>query len=84
LTAYGQRNYCAAAEIWTVLAQQGNAEAQFNLGVLYKDGIGVPQNNDDAILWLRRSSDQGHEHAGLILSLLEEEPENDGQKKVKY
>ena len=79
LTAYKQRNYGEAAEIWTVLASQGDAEAQFNLGVMYKDGIGVPQNNVDAILWLRKSSDQGHEHARLIVDMINRESGDDLQ-----
>jgi TPR repeat protein len=75
LDAYKQRNFSDAAEIWTTLATQGNSEAQFNLGIMYKDGIGVPHNHVEAIKWLTKSSNQGHEHAGLIVSVLDEKSE---------
>ena len=79
LEAYKARKFCEAAEIWAEFAKQGNAEAQFNLGVMYKDGIGVPQNHDDAMNWLSKASEQGHEHAGLILSVLAEQSDNDSE-----
>ena len=83
LAAYQQRNYCEAAAIWKVLSEQGDAEAQYNLGVLYKEGIGVPQDHAEALNWLRKSSDQGHNNAGLILGMLEEgESENGFQDET--
>jgi len=40
-------------------ADQGNAQAQFNLGDMYDVGRGVPQNYADAIRWYRMAADQG-------------------------
>ena len=77
LVAYKQRHYREAAEIWTTLAEQGDAEAQYSLGVMYKEGIGVPQDHGKAINWLKKSCDQGHEHARLIVDVLEGDSEND-------
>jgi len=77
LTAYKQRNYPEAVKIWTALSLQGDAEAQFNLGVLYKNGIGVPQDDNEAIIWLRKSSAQGHENARLILDMIKGQSEAD-------
>ena len=37
-------NYMAAAEIWSPLAEQGDACAQFELGVLYLLGKGVEKD----------------------------------------
>ncbi|HIM54278.1 MAG TPA: sel1 repeat family protein [Gammaproteobacteria bacterium] len=71
LSAYEQRNYKQAAEIWAVLANQGDAEAQFSLGVMFKNGIGVPQNDTEAMSWLRKSADQNHEHAKLIVGVID-------------
>ena len=34
-----------------VLAEQGDAEAQFLLGVRYRDGTGVPQDDAEAVRW---------------------------------
>lgn len=75
LSAYKQRDFSLAAELWKKLAAGGDADAQFHLGVLYKDGIGLPQNSDEAIKWLKKSNAQGHYNAGLILGVLEQSSE---------
>ncbi|MBI2881977.1 MAG: sel1 repeat family protein [Candidatus Tectomicrobia bacterium] len=41
------------------LAEQGHASAQFNLGVMYYDGQGVPQDYVEAAKWFRKAADQG-------------------------
>jgi TPR repeat protein len=76
LSAYEQGSYMKAAEIWASLANQGDAEAQFNLGVMFKNGIGVPQNDTEAMGWLRKSADQNHEHAKLIVDVIDRESED--------
>lgn len=40
-----------AAQMLLDLARSGRAEAQFNLGLLYAEGIGVPQNDREALYW---------------------------------
>mgnify|MGYP001960971729 CR=1 FL=1 len=40
-------------------AEQGNARAQYNLGVMYEKGKGVPQNHNTAVKWYRLSAEQG-------------------------
>lgn len=51
------------------LAQQGNAKAQFNLGVMYYDGQGVPQYYFQAVKWFRLAAAQGHANAQNILGV---------------
>jgi TPR repeat protein len=41
------------------LADQGDAAAQYNLGLLYAGGQGVPQDADEAMRWLRKAAEQG-------------------------
>ena len=41
-------------------AEQGDAEAQFLLGVMYDDGRGVPQDAVEAVRWYRLAAEQGH------------------------
>jgi TPR repeat protein len=40
-------------------AEQGNAEAQFHLGLLYDHGRGLPKNKGEALQWYRRAAMQG-------------------------
>ena len=44
-------------------AEQGDAEAQVNLGFRYATGEGVPQDAADAVRWFRLAADQGHAEA---------------------
>ena len=43
LAAYDRGDYATALRLMRPLAEQGNARAQFNLGVMYTKGQGVPQ-----------------------------------------
>lgn len=49
------------------LADQGDADAQYKLGVMYGDGLGVKQNSAEAVRWYRKAADQGHVDAQLNL-----------------
>ncbi len=42
------------------LAEQGDAKAQYNLGVMYAKGQGVPQDYQEAVRWYRLAAEQGH------------------------
>src|SRR4029077_13395887 len=44
-------------------ARQGYAPAQVNLGVLYANGWGTPQNFGAALYWLKAGADQGSARA---------------------
>ena len=45
------------------MAQQGYALAQFNLGVMYGNGQGVPQDDSQAARWYRKAAEQGDARA---------------------
>ena len=50
-SAFGAKDYQTAFEIWKSLAEQRNAEAQFNLGRMYAYGRGVPQDYKEPVNW---------------------------------
>ena len=50
-------------------AEQGDAEAQYVLGLRYKDGVGVPQDDAEAIKWFRLAAEQGYATTQYILGL---------------
>lgn len=52
VSAYERKNYPVALKIFTKLAEQGDADAQFALGVMYDNGEGVPKNYVQAAKWL--------------------------------
>lgn len=50
-------------------AKQGDSKAQFELGVLYDDSRGVPQDYVQAAAWWRKAADQGHADAQYNLGV---------------
>ncbi len=38
---------------------QGNPEAQYDLGFMYANGTGVPKDNSEAAKWYRNAADHG-------------------------
>ena len=51
------------------LAQQGNARAQVNLGLMYYQGVGVPRDYQEALKWYRKAAEQGYASAQNNLGL---------------
>ncbi len=49
LVAAQRGDYATALNEWQPLAKQGNAGAQYNLGVSYANGEGVPKNAVEAV-----------------------------------
>ena len=60
LAAYSRGDYATALEEWTPLAEQGNAPAQNNLGFMYRNGRGVPQDDQTAVKWYTLAAEQGY------------------------
>ncbi len=57
----------AKAAEYLKAAEQGDAEAQFSLGVCYFGGLGVEQSYIEAVKWYRKAAEQGD--AGAQISL---------------
>ena len=63
MEAFDQGDFQTALEEWRPLAEQGDADAQFGLGVLYRDGTGVIQSYIDAHMWFNIAASAGNESA---------------------
>jgi TPR repeat protein len=61
--AYERGDYAAALKEWKPLAEQGHVDAQFNLGLFYMNGWGVPQDYKQALKWYRLAAEQGNANA---------------------
>lgn len=70
MKAYENHDYVTALKEWQPLAQSGDAAAQFNLGLMYLDGTGVPQSVTHSVEWFRRSADQGYAKAQYNLGAM--------------
>jgi TPR repeat protein len=61
--AYQRGDYRTAVKVLQPLVDQGNADAQDILAVMYYVGQGVPQNRAEAIRLYRLAAEQGNAHA---------------------
>jgi len=51
LAAHQRGDYATALKSFRPLAEQGVAEAQFGLGFMYGEGLGVSQDYAEAMKW---------------------------------
>ncbi|RPH74496.1 sel1 repeat family protein, partial [bacterium] len=68
--AYHRGDYATALREWQPLAKQGHAVAQYNLGLLYANGQGVPKDDAQARQWYEKAAVQGHAAAQVNLGSL--------------
>jgi len=70
MAAYERGDYLAAADLWRPLAENGDAEAQYLLGELYRLGQGVPEDDATAGRWHLEAAEQGHPRAMYYVALM--------------
>jgi TPR repeat protein len=59
LEAAQSGDFQTALQEWSFLANNGDASAQANLGLLYENGDGVTQDYAQAVSWYRMAAQQG-------------------------
>ena len=67
---YSKYNYSEAFKFCSVAAEQGHAEAQFNLGYMYQYGQGVKQDYFKAVEWYQKAAEQGDASAQYNLGVM--------------
>ena len=61
--AYDKGDYKTAIKHWELLAEHGNADAQYNLGFMYENGIGLKKSDYWAFLWTNKAAQLGQTNA---------------------
>ena len=72
LKSYDKGDFLTARIEWKLLAENGNAKAQFNLALLYDNGLGGIEDNKEAAKWYRKSATQGLAEAQFSLGVMYE------------
>ena len=72
LTAAQSGDFATALKEWKPLAEEGNAAAQNNLGLMYHNGWGVPQDYKEAARLYRLAAEQGDAKAQGNLGVMYE------------
>ena len=70
MTAHDREDYATALREWQPLAEQGDALAQYQVGMLYHKGRGVPQDDRQARKWYAKAAAQGQPKAQFSLGTL--------------
>jgi TPR repeat protein len=64
------QDYAEAAKWYRLAAEQGIANAGYDLGLMYIQGEGVPQDYAEAIKWFQRAAEQGHSRSAFNLGVI--------------
>ena len=70
LASKDRGHYATAMRAWLPMAEAGNPEAQNNVGYMYEEGLGVPQNYLLAMNWYRQAADNGLAEAQHNMGML--------------
>ena len=68
--AFDRGDYESAFEIFQPLAESEDINAQYYLGMLYRNGWGVPQDDIEAARWIRLAAHQDHIAAQYTLGYM--------------
>ena len=66
--AYFSGDYQTAMTEWQPLAEAGQVDGQFGMGLLYANGFGVDMNDELALKWYTLAADQGITQAQVSLA----------------
>jgi hypothetical protein len=85
---YERGDFTAAFKTWRTLALKGDVDSQFNLGVMYEAGQGVPQDYARAFAWYRLAANRGQAEAQDSLGSMYAEglgvPRDEGKALMWY
>lgn len=68
-SAYERGEFATALTDFGKLAEQGNAAAEYQLGLMTANGEGVAQNHAEAVRWYRKAAAQGNADAQRSLGM---------------
>ncbi len=68
--AYERNDYSTAFAGFKKLAAQGDGDAQNNLGNMYREGKGVPRDDQQAVAWYRKAAEQWCSYSQYNLGLM--------------
>ena len=63
-------NLVCALQYFSMAAEQGHVESQFELGQMYAQGLGTVQRFEEAVKWYERAAKQGHAKAQFNLAFM--------------
>ena len=77
-----QQNYTHAAQLFAQGAYTGRDNSSYFLGLSYRNGYGLPKNEDSAKYWLTKAANNGYKQAIQELKMPSGENSNDSAKAL--
>ena len=68
--ALEQKDYKKAFSLLLPVAKEGNSFAQYNIALMYAQGLGVEKNEEEAVKWYRKAAEQNDPDAQTNLGLM--------------
>lgn len=72
IAAYQANNMPLAYKEFRAAAEEGHSDSQFNVGLMFEQGIGVGKDEKEAIAWYQKAAVQGNALAQYNLAVLHE------------
>ena len=72
IAAYQANDLPLAYKGFLAAAEEGHADSQFNVALMYEKGIGVGKDENEAVLWYGKAASQGNASAQFNLGVLYE------------
>ena len=70
MDAYLRGDYATALKLLGPLAKQGDPAAQSSIGFMYQNGLGVPQDQNQAAAWFHEAAEHGYAPAMVNLGAM--------------
>jgi hypothetical protein len=68
IAAYDAGDYAKAFDIWLPMARSGDLAAAFNIGLMLRDGRGVPKDEVRALTFFKKAAERGHVGSSVNLA----------------
>jgi len=65
-----ENGHAQAIACYRMVAENGDCDAQLNIGLMYKNGRGVAKDDAQAVEWFRKAAEQGHSEAQFNLGVM--------------
>jgi TPR repeat protein len=63
ISAFEAKDFTTALRLLSPLAEEGIAEAQYRMGMMFQNGLGRVKNQELGFKWMSAAAEQGHGYA---------------------
>ena len=83
MAAFEAKEFSRAKQFLSPFAEQGNAEAQHRMAIMYQNGLGLVKDEAKAAEWFEKAANQGMAGAAMTLGMMYEQGQGVAQDADK-